>query len=543
MYSLLDEAWIPVLDTTGQRREVGLIELFEQAGDLRMIACELPTQTFAILRLALAILHRAADGPSGVPAWTALWRAGRLPMTEIIEYLDAFRDRFDLFHPEQPFYQVAGLRAGKDPDYGLERLIADVPAGTPFLTSRAGPGLESISPSEAARWLVHCQAYDPSGIKTGAVGDPRVKGGKVYPLGVASVGALGGIYLEGADLRETLLVNLIPVAPGWREDDERDLPIWERDPQTAIEESPISRGPYGVLGLYTWQSRRIRLIGDRDRVTGAMISYGDVLDWQDRHALEPMSVWGRSAPSEKEQKRTPIYRPRTHDHTRALWRGMQTLLPPPPAGNEPSQRLSPMVVRWLAGLAVGGIVGHDFQVRTRAVSIAYGTQSSVVDEVFGDALTMNVLVLDEHRALRATVLDATGDAEAAVKALRQLATNLVRAAGGDAEHGNRARASERAYALLDGAFRGWLARLGPDSDPVAERTAWQQLVRRAVRGIGDDLVEAAGPAAWAGRSIVGHDNKQVHCSSYQADAWFRAALAKALPLAFEQTDQKQEVAQ
>src|SRR4051812_47577071 len=52
-FSLVDDAWIPVLDAAGQRREVSLLGLFEQAGDLRMIACELPTQTFAILRLAL----------------------------------------------------------------------------------------------------------------------------------------------------------------------------------------------------------------------------------------------------------------------------------------------------------------------------------------------------------------------------------------------------------------------------------------------------------------------------------------------------------
>src|SRR5438067_381123 len=106
-YSLLDEVWIPVLDAAGRRREVSLLELFEQASELRMIACELPTQTFAILRLALAILHRATDGPPGETAWQTLWRAHRLPLPDIADYLNAFRDRFDLLHPEQPFYQVA----------------------------------------------------------------------------------------------------------------------------------------------------------------------------------------------------------------------------------------------------------------------------------------------------------------------------------------------------------------------------------------------------------------------------------------------------
>jgi CRISPR system Cascade subunit CasA len=541
-FSLIDEAWIPVLDAKGQRRDVSLLGLFEQAVDIRMIACELPTQTFAILRLALAVLHRATGGPPGEIAWQALWRDHRPPTADVAEYLGVFRDRFDLLHPKQPFYQVADLRAAKENTYGLERLIADVPNGMPFLTTRAGPGMDSITPAEAARWLVHCQAYDTSGIKTGAVGDPLAKNGKGYPIGASSVGWLGGVYLEGATLLETLLLNLVPIASGWQVADERDLPVWEREPQTAAEEPDLTRGPYGVLSLYTWQSRRIRLFGDAAGITGAMISNGDRFDWQDRHLLEPMSVWGRSGPRERDQKRIPIYLPRPHDHSRALWRGLQTLLPSPPQpGAEPPQRLSPMVVQWLARLTVTGVVGSDFRARPHAVSVTYGSKQSVVDEVFSDALTMNVLLLVDDFALRATAVDAAGDAEDAVAVLRRLANNLARAAGSrDADNGEADRAAERAYALLDRFFRGWLAGLGPDSDPLAERAAWQRLARRVVEQLGFGLVEAAGPTAWVGRTGTDRAGREVHYSSSQADAWFRAGLAKALPMAATNPTHRQE---
>jgi CRISPR type I-E/ECOLI-associated protein CasA/Cse1 len=543
-FSLVDEAWIPVLDTTGQRRDVSLLGLFEQAENVRMIACELPTQTFAILRLALAILHRTTGGPPGEAAWRTLWRDRKLPTADVADYLDEFRDRFDLLHPTHPFYQVADLRAAKENTYGLERLIADVPAGLPFLTTRAGAGMESITPAEAARWLVHCQAYDVSGIKTGAVGDPRVKGGRGYPIGVGSVGSLGGVYLEGATLRETLLLNLVPADSRWREADERDLPVWEREPQTAAEEPAATRGPYGVLSLYTWQSRRIRLFGDTNGITGALVANGDRFEWQDRHLLEPMSIWGRSGPRERAQKRTPVYLPRTHDHGRALWRGLQSLLPAPPEpGGEPPQRLSPMVVRWLGSLTVTGVVGSDFRTRTRAVSVTYGNQQAVVDEIFSDALTMNVLLLVEDSALRATAVDAAADAEAAVSVLRRLADNLARAAGNrDTDVGESERAAERAYALLDRAFRDWLARLGPESDPAAERAAWQRLVRRAVLRLGAELVAAAGPTAWVGRVGTDRAGREIHYSSSQAEAWFRAGLARALPLAAEPAPHRQEEA-
>ncbi|GAA1873452.1 type I-E CRISPR-associated protein Cse1/CasA [Asanoa iriomotensis] len=534
-FSLVENPWIPVLDGAGRRQELSLPDLFTHAGDIRMIACELPTQSFAILRLALAIVHRTTGGPPGEAAWRALWRDRQLPLTDIADYLGAFRERFDLLHPERPFYQVADLRAAKDNTYGLERLIADVPAGMPFLAARAGPGMESVSPAEAARWLVHCQAFDPSGIKTGAAGDPRVKGGRGYPIGVASAGSLGGIHLEGANLLETLLFNLVPVAPRWQRSDERDLPVWEREPQTACEEPDSTRGPFGLLSLYTWQSRRVRLFGDADRITGAMVAIGDRLDWHDRHLLEPMSVWGRSGPREREQKRTPVYLPRPHDHARALWRGLQTLLPSPPPGAEPAQRLSPMVVQWLASLSVSGVVGGDFQVRPRATSVTYGTQQAVIDEVFSDALTMNVLLLVEDSALRTAAVDAAADAEAAVTVLRRLAENLRRAAGGrDAESGEGQRAAEHAYTMLDRSFRDWVARLGPNSDPVEERSAWQRHVRRSVSTLAADLVAAAGPKAWVGRPGVDRNGRGVHYSSPQAEAWFRAGLAKALPMASSQ---------
>ncbi len=542
-FTLIDEAWIPVLDTAGQRREMSLRGLFEHAADIRMIACELPTQTFAILRLALAILHRSTDGPPGEASWQALWRDQRLPLSDLSDYLDEFRDRFDLLHPHHPFYQVPHLRAEKDNTYGLERLIADVPNGMQFLTTRAGPGMRSISPAEAARWLVHCQAYDPAGIKTGAAGDPRVKQGKGYSIGVGTLGNLGGVHLDGATLRETLLLNLIPVAPNWQRADERDLPVWEREPQTATEEPDATRGPYGLLSLYTWQSRRIRLFGSTDGITGAIISNGDRLDWQDRHLLEPMSVWSRSAPREREQKRTPIYLPRPHDHTRALWRGLQTLLPPPvPSTGEPPQRLSAPVLHWLARLTRDGVVSQDFQVRPRAVSVTYGKQQAVIGEVFSDSLTMNVLLLVEDSPLRTTAVDATADAEAAVRTLRGLATNLVRAAGGPDDNGEADRAAERAYAVLDQVFRDWLAQLGPDSDPATERRAWQHLVRQVVARIGGELVKAAGPAAWVGRTRADRSGREVHYSSFQAEAWFRRDLAKALTMASNSNEKKEVTA-
>ncbi|PSK61772.1 CRISPR-associated protein CasA/Cse1 [Micromonospora sp. MH33] len=550
-FCLIGQPWIPVLDLAGHRRLVSVSELFAHAAQLRAVAGDLPTQTSAILRLLLAILHRAVDGPEDEGAWHSLWRQPDLPAGDITGYLDEYRDRFDLLHPVTPFYQVADLRTQKPNDvFGLQRFIADVPNNAPYLTTRLGSGLERLTPAEAAVWLVHCQAYDTSGIKSGAVGDDRVSGGKGYPIGPAAGGSLGLVYLEGRTLRETLLLNLVPLGSAYlQQDPERDSPMWERDPHGPAEEAERHRGPHGVLNLYTWQSRRIRLFGDQNGITGAMIANGDRINWTNLHRQEPMSGWRRSPNQEKKLGLPTVYLPNLHDHTRALWRGLAALLPTPAekSGAEAPARRPPAVSQWLARLRTKRLIDDRYRVTTRAVGVVYGNNMSVVDEIYHDALTMTVQAFDPAGPLTTTIVDSAADAEAAVKTLRGLAANLCRAGGG---HGDKPedppaaaadRAAELAYAELDVLFRQWLASLGPTDDPAQARIQWQTQARRCVWRLGNDLVEWSGPKAWAGRYL--DQEKKKHLSSPLADRFFRDALRRALPLAttIETSSAPQEV--
>lgn len=529
-FSLVHRPWIPVVRMDGRVGELSILELFDQAAELREITGDIPTQVFAIQRVLLAILHRAWNGPASIEHWTYLRDHWDESLDEVRSYLTAFEDRFDLRGPRAPFFQVADLHTAKDEHSGLEKLIADVPNGQPFFTTRIGRGLERVGWSEAARWLIHVHAFDPSGIRSGAVGDPRVTGGKGYPIGPGWSGQIGGVSLVGSDVRETLLLNLlVPEERGIRTS-EHDLPPWERLPLGPGVEGSEARPPTGHLDLYTWQSRRVRLVGDDDGVVGVVLAQGDRATPQNRQALEPMTAWRFSEPQSRKFA-TPTYMPLTHKPERAFWRGLAALLPEvaaPDASGDPAPRLQPPLLKWVDALRYENALDGDAVIRVRATGMAYGSNESIVEEIVDDVLSLPVALLraDDSR-LRTVAVEAVEQADKAVLALANLAGNLAAAAGAGAVDGPRDRAREVAYAGLDAPFRAWILTLRSDESATEASTRWQQQVRAVVWRLSRELIADTGPAGWVGRDV-----RQRHVDTSQSDAWFRSQLRAALPRGF-----------
>jgi len=521
-FNLIDQPWILARDPAGQIQELSIRQVLHRAHELPEVVGDLPTQTFAITRLLLAILHRAVGGPESRQDWAKLWQQHQLPLERIDRYLDSVHHRFDLLHPDEPFYQVANLHTQKGESFGLERLIADAPTGRPYLTMRLSPSYAAISLAEAARWLVHCQAFDPSGIKSGAVGDDRVKGGKGYPIGVAWAGAIGGVLALSSDLRKTLLLNLIAADFDIEVDLDRDLPPWER-PQLGAAQEIEDRPPRGPVDLLTWQSRRIRLFHDGSQVTSVLICNGDRLTPQNRHRFEPMTAWRRSPNQEKQLKLAQVYMPRLHDPDRALWRGLASLLPPQGgSARDGSPTVPPRVLSWIARLRVSRLVPDGSSVRVRAIGMEYLTQSAVVGDVIDDAVTMDVAVLADP-AVAEQVVNAVRAIDDGVQALAELAGNLTLAAGGEPA-ATRDRTRAYGYASFDQPFRQWLAE-PKDSVPPAEARA--EIDRRSYRLLTDlarEVIDSAGPNAWAGRQI----GKRTY-SVATAELWFRRKLRDTFP--------------
>lgn len=548
-YNLLDEPWVPVRLLDGTITEVGLLELLQRSTDIADLACELPTQNIAIQRLVLAIAYRVAT-PLDAEEWLEQLEEGA-PIEQMIEYLEKWRERFYLFGGQCPFMQVADLRTPKDTVSGLEKLIADVPNGEQFFTTRNGKALERISAAEAARWVVHTQAYDPSGIRSGAVGDPEVKGGKGYPIGPAWCGHLGLVWLKGKNFNETLLLNLVPADAG----DLKGVPVttewdwctWEvSTPETSARGNYSRLDPKGtprdlsIPKLLTWHSRRIKLIGDPSGVTSVVLAQGDKLAPQQMQRYEPQSLWRYSLPQSRNHKQD-VYMPSKFKAGRALWRDLPGTLPVcemiQGADKQPKREFLQSAVLSFHAELKSSMLAEDYptQMQIQAVGVTYGPQEATVDDIYADELTLSVAMMRAEREdLAAEVDRQVRLTEQVAVRVGMLGANLARAAGesGDgAGDGARDRAKEQFFSRIDDPFRAWLAQVDGRLSAREVGQIWASELRRYATELGEQLVASASSSA-----IIGRDTGWGFMNVSIAENFFRSALQKLMP----NPDNKQE---
>lgn len=340
-FDLIHGAWITCVGREDQPIELGLQEALTQAHELREIACESPLVTASLHRLLLALLHRIF-GPKSYDAWFALWRAGRFDAATIEAYLAHWRDRFDLFDPERPFYQAADDRVKPKPVTSLVHHVASGNNATLFDHHTDEGGL-SLSPAQAARYLVAAQAFGLAGLS----GLERK-----FTDGTCTRGMV--FLVQGVSLFETLMLNLlrydadhpIPSQPD-------DLPTWEVDDPFAGDRNI----PRGYLDYLTWQNRRILLIPE--------MTYSGLVIRQMTQA--PGLRLGEGIPDpmkpyRRDEKRGLL--PLRFSEDRALWRDSSTLFQ-----LDGGQAHAPRAFAWLAELVDEGYLPTDTR-RTVALGMA-----------------------------------------------------------------------------------------------------------------------------------------------------------------------------
>lgn len=549
-FNLMDRSWLPVTMLDGEHDTVSIMEAFDRAEQIRSIDGDMPLQRFTLTRLLIAILYGAFGNDFDAQEWRELLDSGpqNPEIAQIIhEYCEQYRNRFDLFDKNVPFYQVAGLHTAKNEMFGLERLILDMPSGEPFFVSRAGESLQSMTADEAARWLVTVQAFDASGIKSGAVGDDRVKNGKGYPIGVAWSGHLGGYLIEGQNFWQTLILNFVSQqvlesgdsSQSW--DD--DSPVWERDPLNEKVEQGFNQPAqddgttqyfHGPATLMTWQSRRILLEHSGETVTGALICNGDRLKPQNAYRHEMMTGWRHSVSQERSLKNisTPIYMPQKHDPAKALWRGLPLLTNTQTIEtNGTPSYIGPYVIRWLRDTSAQ----RNMPIRLHAFGVEYGNQEAVIDTVIDDSLDLNLIALSStNPAIGQMIEESINVVDSGVFALKRMALNIAKAAGLSSDSSAN-QIQEQAYDEFDKAFRQWIRNVDSDSELAMLKTEWNTTARQLLLRLGNRLAASASPRAIVGRQLTVKDkstgaDKTEYYSASAALIWYRSYINKILPV-------------
>ena len=531
-FNLLDEPWIIVRTRSNETKRLSLLEVFQYAHEIQALAGELPTQDIAIMRLLLAVMHasfiddRVEDSEDAVDCWMELWKMKKFPFDIIRDYLEQYRDRFWLFHPTQPFYQSAHIvenmvkyKAGKGKKTSGEikcktvaRLIGDLfqsDNNVRLFPGRTGKWQETITYDEAARWLLHLNAFDDDSAK-----NPT-------PKGVGYLGKLGLIYIRGDNLFETLMLNF--VLADYRDeifDDtkEESKAYWEKKPVCETIERLIAQ-PRAQKDLLTMQSRRILLKREHGKVIGYLLTMGDYFEKGASLLNETMTTW-------KSDSDDVI--PKEHQLECQMWRDFPALVGMLTNANT----MQPGVVHWLQYIKKE--MPELQRVKLVVTGAHYDWKSGWqrVDYVYDD-LSINASLLDEmNETWIDNIIKVLDKTKEAVKELGKLSRNISDASGDSDENRQNKTAKnacEMGYSHLDSLFRNWLLSVDPQKDTLAVKMAeWLELSKAKILTLGREMIRQCAETAIVGRIKKDKNNKDKKISAVEAYRYFQMNIYEIL---------------
>ena len=507
-FNLLDEPWIRVMTEDCTVVERSLMQVLFNSHQYQRLADELPTQDVALLRLLLAILQTVfyrvdpegeddpiEDRAAAIRRWQALWNAGRFPVQPIRTYLETWKDRFWLFHPEHPFYQVPAAAVGtKFKASKLNGELSESAHKMRLFPLRDGEEKETLSYAEAARWLVTLIGFDDSASTKKETG-----------TGTGWLGDRVNVYAIGENLFETLMLNLVFLKDGryvWAE----NMPAWEQPTMTTAKKREIPL-PDNQAELLTLQSRRLILSREENRVTGFSSTGGDFFGKEGRvNAFsEQMTLW-RAGKTPKNA--VPQFVPASVDPWRQMWRDFEVIL-----GRREDTHI-PGVVAWLTELRRKNVIPRKY-VHIASVGVTYDSKKGSIADIISDHLDFQMSLLDAAGELWIVLVGGEIHLiDKVARALGALAEGLYLAQGGQLDGaGKKARQSQRdegmrlLYAAVDLPFREWLAHIGAqhgddENTRAQEQQCWRSIVFRIADNLGREMVRDAGTAAFTGRWIV-----------------------------------------
>lgn len=539
-YNLLDEPWIRVLNAKCETEQVSLTDALLHAHEYVDLGGELETQDVVLLRWLLAVLHTvfSRTSPDGEESplqeeedaydrWKELWDMGRFPKKPIREYLEKWRERFWLFHPDRPFCQVAGMKYGTRYDASkLNGELSESSNKIRLFSSYGGNEKTGLSYDQAVRWLLYVNAYDDTSAKPSKEGKTLAKknGVEMESPGVGWMGKLGLIIVKGSNLFETLMLNLVLVQV--HRDGIiplREQPVWEKDEVSDKERNRISM-PDNLSELYTLQSRRLLLRREDGSVTGYILLGGDFFEREEAF-IEPMTIWRRN-----KTRNTETDVPKRHDKEKQIWREFSSIY----SGESCRE---PGVIAWNKALIEEGLIQDQGILRSQIVSVQYGDKDFFVNHVFSDEMSVQRgVIVQKGKKWQIYIQDEIEKCDELAKEIGNLSQKIYLASGGDEEKrfqvGNRAK--EQLYYQVDVPFRKWIQSIDV-SDLEGERAKkmeWRKMAREIGFSCAEGLTVNLDAASYIGKTNLTKINGKevnVHYSASKAINEFYVALNRIYP--------------
>lgn len=508
-FNLLDEKWILVRKSDCTTDELSLTDALLRSHEYTALSGELPTQDVSILRLLLAVLHTVfsrytpegeykpvSSANEAMRRWKTLWDGGKFPEKPIREYLESQHEKFWLFHPERPFYQTKAAEKGTE--YMASKMngvLSESSNKVRLFSSCAGKSKDTLTYSEAARWLLYVNSYDDTSAK--ASQESKSKENKLPSLQAGWLGKLGLITVRGNSLFETLMFNFIVVEPSNREIWADEKPTWELEKPREKERCEIAT-PDNLAELYTIQSRRLILKHENNSVTGYSLLGGDFFDKVDAF-IEPMTVWGKVKESEKTQIQ---FQPRRHNSSVKMWREFASVF-----ASSDGMRL-PGVVSWIRQIRR---IDKKRYSCFNIASVQYGGSDYFVNDIFSDSLTFHTDLLTEvGKRWQESISEEVGKCEDIARKLGKLAADIEIAAGSSPKDAPKSatvsHVQEQYYYEIDVPFREWLLSIDPEWESGSHEEhecirKWHEISCKIAESLGKELVNSAEASAVVGRFI------------------------------------------
>ena len=277
--------------------------------------------------------------------------------------------------------------------------------------------------------------------------------------------------------------------------------------------------------ILTWQSRRIRLHHDGERVTSVLVANGD--KWLDRNNYaDPLTGYRYS--KNQSSKTEQVWMPQPHSAERTLWRGADALLTRLTPESEKQNKPAPVIRQ----LGLGRYFPTDAEVEVQLVGVEYGTQNSIIENIISDSMTLELsLLTDEGTSASQMVRENIKATMDIAVALGQFAGQLLQAAGREYEF--RTDATEALLNRMEDTFRLWLADQRASEDIAEKKKEWQRRLWVEIKRESDLLKYNAGPKAMLGTFGKDPAGNEVLYNVARAERLLHARLRKIIPLAYQ----------